>query len=408
MMKNSFLRFFSWKRGNELTIRKHYNEFYIVVILYLQSFIGLFTLFLPNAFIYVLDKLIFILLMFIVLTANNFKFNRYFWFIISMISVLFMINALFYQNPINLLGVYITFISIFIPVLYLINQDINYKSIFYFWEKISTLFTLLLPLYIYLVINSKISYFDVALLTNINVAGIAFNLVLVNRNKKFWSFLFLFANLFVGFIFGSRSIFVATVFILIFIYLIFYKDKNFKFYLQIFCWGVLLILIAINLIPLLLSLQNFLFDHNISSRNLNLFIQQLTAQNRELYLSGRDDIYPVVLNYLSKSSGFPSGLGVARVLTGGVYYHAHNFFLELLLTFGVIIGSIFSLVYIYIIIFLSLKSRKTYRDAFIIILLVSFTVRSFFAAYFLQDTMFILGFSMLMKNLFSKKGTQNL
>ena len=85
-----------------------------------------------------------------------------------------------------------------------------------------------------------------------------------------------------------------------------------------------------------------------------------------------------------------------------------TFFLELLLTFGVIIGSIFSLVYIYIIIFLSLKSRKTYRDAFIIILLVSFTVRSFFAAYFLQDTMFILGFSMLMKNLFSKKGTQNL
>ena len=194
-MKNSFLRFFSWKRGNELTIRKHYNEFYIVVILYLQSFIGLFTLFLPNAFIYVLDKLIFILLMFIVLTANNFKFNRYFWFIISMISVFFMINALFYQNPINLLGVYITFISIFIPVLYLINQDINYKSIFYFWEKISTLFTLLLPLYIYLVINSKISYFDVALLTNINVAGIAFNLVLVNRNKKFWSFLFLFAKI---------------------------------------------------------------------------------------------------------------------------------------------------------------------------------------------------------------------
>ncbi len=130
----------------------------------------------------------------------------------------------------------------------------------------------------------------------------------------------------------------------------------------------------------------------IRSRNLNLFISQLSGKDTSEFLSGRDSIYPVVLEYLRGNGAFPSGFGVARKLTNGLYYHSHNFFLEMILILGflgfaILIGCFFIKMQVLF------KNRKHKNNKmmleFIVILLSSFVVRSLTGTYFVTDVVFL-------------------
>ena len=87
---------------------------------------------------------------------------------------------------------------------------------------------------------------------------------------------------------------------------------------------------------LLLRLNEVLANFGIRSRTISLFLSD------GLNTSGRDGIYSLAINAILKSPVFGYGIGADSFITGHDY--VHNFFLEVLLHFGIIIGVIISIV----------------------------------------------------------------
>lgn len=122
----------------------------------------------------------------------------------------------------------------------------------------------------------------------------------------------------------------------------------------------------------------------------------LQYQNNSFFQSAeRIRIYKTAFSYLSKSitSILPKGLFFDRVILGGVY--AHNYFLELLIDFGTVIGSV-----------LSIKSMiflwKTYRcsirsdiTSLYLVILFSCLLRYLLSGSFFTEPLFYLGVGLL-------------
>jgi len=126
-----------------------------------------------------------------------------------------------------------------------------------------------------------------------------------------------------------------------------------------------------------------------------LFITQLSGKSENAVISsGRDDIYPVIFKYIKEENVFfPSGFGVARNLTDGAYYHAHNFFLEFILIFGLLGFSLF-IVFFSVKVLAMRKWRKNVEDQikfdFLLILSISFILRSLMGTHFIKDVIFLV------------------
>ena len=95
---------------------------------------------------------------------------------------------------------------------------------------------------------------------------------------------------------------------------------------------ILLGIVAIVYFQELLTLiADILADFGIRSRSINLFLRS------GVHMSGRDSIYQRALKALVDSPILGLGLAGDRLLVGGSY--VHNLFLEILLHFGIIVGS---------------------------------------------------------------------
>lgn len=82
-----------------------------------------------------------------------------------------------------------------------------------------------------------------------------------------------------------------------------------------------------------ISLYHFFLKFGINSRTLNLFLLD------RVYLSGRDKIYAKVIDEISQNPLIGIGIAGDRRIIGGSY--VHNFFMEVVGNFGIILGSIF-------------------------------------------------------------------
>jgi hypothetical protein len=87
---------------------------------------------------------------------------------------------------------------------------------------------------------------------------------------------------------------------------------------------------------ILLSLSSFLSKFGIRSRSIALLLRP------DIHLSGRDSLFRVVVEELMKSPIIGLGLAGDRPLIGG---YVHNFFLEVLSHFGVIVGLIVLIIF---------------------------------------------------------------
>jgi len=87
---------------------------------------------------------------------------------------------------------------------------------------------------------------------------------------------------------------------------------------------------------ILLSLSSFLSKFGIRSRSIALLLRP------DINLSGRDSLFRVVVEELMKSPIIGLGLAGDRPLIGG---YVHNFFLEVLSHFGVIVGLIVLIIF---------------------------------------------------------------
>ncbi|HWL26471.1 MAG TPA: O-antigen ligase family protein [Ureibacillus sp.] len=87
----------------------------------------------------------------------------------------------------------------------------------------------------------------------------------------------------------------------------------------------------VNLQTILLFLYKWLMQFGLSSRSLKLLM------SGDVYLSGRDDIYGKVLAVIRDNPILGVGITGDRALLNGTY--SHNIFLEILVNYGVLIGS---------------------------------------------------------------------
>lgn len=126
-------------------------------------------------------------------------------------------------------------------------------------------------------------------------------------------------------------------------------------------------------------LYKLLSTLGINSRSILLFL------SGEIHLSGRDRLYGLVIDAIINDP--LSGIGVAgdRRIIGGSY--AHNFFIEVLGNFGVIIGLVFSIAFLLLII-RSLATKDKSKYSMIAIWLCYGFVHLMVSSSYLEDIKF--------------------
>ena len=158
---------------------------------------------------------------------------------------------------------------------------------------------------------------------------------------------------------GSRG---PILCIVVFIVLKFFKPRQIITHRKIVCKFTLVaigVIVLFYLKEIIMILDNFLMNFGVKSRTLSLFLNE-----RGLYLSGRDEIYKKVLDEISIN--LLTGIGIAgdtRII--GKSY-VHNFFIEVIGNFGIILGSIF-IIGIILLIINSIISKDTIEYDIVII-----------------------------------------
>lgn len=380
------------RRYSEKTI----NSWIIVIYIYATSISLLFAMFTST---FLLKNIIILFLIVLSLFINNFKFNKYFLYYLIALMIFLFSNAVLVDNPTYPLGdgLNLLFYS-FIPFYIVSINGIVTKKIISYWLKAAIFFSLLMPIYYYLRITYVITYYEIGLIAYYNFFGLI-TYAFINKNNKLWIFILI--NLSVIGILGSRMTFLASILTLFIAYLVFSPKKNFIYYAKIILTFLLAGIIYLNLLNILNSINLFLLNRGISSRNLTLFIQQINGSaSSDSILSGRQEIYPVVLSYIKERGFFPSGFGMARFLTEGKYYHSHNFLTELILIFG-IFGLIILLTLTVVRIFEIKKNKYGYTESInyklSFLIFISFLLRSITGTHFVSDVMFLISIALFLR-----------
>lgn len=131
-----------------------------------------------------------------------------------------------------------------------------------------------------------------------------------------------------------------------------FKFTNSKILFNLITIGII-IPAFIYLDYILKFIYNSLLNFGIESRSILLFLRE------DVHLSGRDYIYQNNMREIMESPILGLGLGGDRNINGGGY--VHNFFLEVLANFGLIVGGILLVLMIVLILkSLLVKDKKNY------------------------------------------------
>ncbi|MGP4064075.1 O-antigen polymerase [Oceanobacillus sp. M65] len=379
------------------------NTFILVIYLYITSISLLLA---PVMNVFVAKNILLIGLIIFTIFVNNLRITRKIVIFYVLLILFITINMLTvsYKDFVFADGVNLILYS-FTPI-YLLSQRI--VSFTYFkgiWLKLAIFFTYSLPIYYIYRQNGLISYYDIGFLSHLNILIILYSLLVIKKRRNIVMILYLITNVFVLAILGSRMVLVATVFTSLCTYFLLANKRSIKFYINTIIFFGLGLLISQNLISILIYINDTISSYGLRSRNLSMFIAQLSGSydDFEMFLSGRDSIYPVVIEYLLEKGVFPSGFGVARNLTNGAYYHSHNFLMELMLIFGlfgfILILGVFGKKLITL-----FKARYNQENSIMFnllgVLMVSFLMRSLTGTHFVTDVIFLfcLGVILSIKN----------
>lgn len=182
-------------------------------------------------------------------------------------------------------------------------------------------------------------------------------LVFAYQKKNRYKFLSL-VGLLIILLLGSRGPFIIALFYYVVLILSNIKLNTFKSYILIvFLITSSLIILSVDIVSLFNYINN---TFGIDSRTLDLL-----AQGQITYDAGRDSLTKILIDSISNSGLWGYGIFGDRPLLDGTY--AHNFFLEVIVDFGIIFGVL------------------------IIIIFVVFTIRKFLSSK--DKTFFLLFFS---------------
>lgn len=193
---------------------------------------------------------------------------------------------------------------------------------------------------------------------------------------------------------GSRGpVFCIGVFIFLKFIKIFKKlsYKNLLKYISIFSSGIIGFVFIDNI---LILLSKFLLTFGIRSRSISLFLGD------KIYLSGRENLYELVIKEIMNKPVM--GIGIAgdrRVLGGG---YVHNFLIEIIANFGIIVGSFLVIILVLMILKVIIKKNQTKYNIAIIWISLGF-ISLIFSGSYITDMQFWIFLGILINVLFFNK-----
>lgn len=381
----------------------------IILYIYLNSYLSLLKFFFSDSLLFLVELTIYIVIFSISLMKNNFIIRKN--TLILLFSVLFasIVNILITDEIGNVSTLAIRIVISSLVPLYLITQKlVTYHKILDSWLKFALFNTVLLPIFYYLRSHFIIEYIDIAEFTYLNCIILFYNLFL-GKSKKIFSLLTLLPNFTLLLVAGSRMILIATIIVFLVILFLLNHSQTFRYYTSSLFGLLILGIIIFNLENILIIISNWLNAHNISSRNITLFLQYIKGAKFEDISSGRDGIYEIVTNYIYNTGGLPHGIGKVYSLTKGEYYHAHNIFLEMTLTFGIIITIVLIFLFLSkLFVYYQHRNINIYQFRFLMLIATPYFIRSLVGTYFLTDPLFLTVFSLMLTNLTKEKTDENL
>ncbi|MDT2813651.1 hypothetical protein P7H75_02230 [Vagococcus carniphilus] len=372
------------------------NSWLLVFYLYLHSILVPFNYFLNENRLANLEMLMLISLSIYVLLINReiikVKMLVLYFFLLSF----FLLNVLIveykqYVYPVIVMMV----ISSFLPVFLLGTRKINFEYILSYWFKMARFLSYFyVPILFLLRSNKIIGYFEVAQFVHLN-SIILFYYLIVKEKKDIFTVLLLILNFLMLLTMGSRMVLIATVttFAVIILFLNRKNRRSYFLYSGLFCGIGLIAFLYVE--DILVFILGVLSKHGIPSRNILLLLQYVQGTEIKELSSGRDYIYPIAKELVSKGQGLPQGLGVIRNATSGQYYHAHNIFFEMTITFGFIFFALFITWWIFKTYLLYKYNKKNAVFSFFIIISIPYFIRALVGTYFLTDSFFLVAFSIL-------------
>lgn len=188
----------------------------------------------------------------------------------------------------------------------------------------------------------------------------------------------------IGFVFllmcGNRgSVLILLLFILIYILLI--TDKKRRIAL---CAGMLAVSVAIvYYFQILVGALMGLFMH----LGMSIRVFERLLEGTFLYSQGRDIIGDTLWSAIMKNPVFGYGLASDRVIAGS---YAHNYAVELWVSFGLFIGSVILIATSYLIIRAWLVTKEKSSKIFLLALICIGFLKLFISSSFLQEGMFFM------------------
>lgn len=196
-------------------------------------------------------------------------------------------------------------------------------------------------------------------------------------------------------LFGSRGPLIGIILYGV-IQFVLYKKKNRMIRLIITCIVMLLMVLIIMDGSLIKNILSFLAEKGIVSRTLSKLVNNLATDD-----TGRNIIRHSITN-LFNYNGILFGYGPLgdQILTG---YYSHNLILEILVTFGLLLGPILIFVFTFFLIFSFIKSKGTILNNYLIIFLCLSIPKLFLSSSFWRESFFWILMGMIVNTISKNK-----
>lgn len=304
----------------------------------LQPFASLLNSQLPIA-------IVTLLLVVYALFINKLKVKAYVIVSFLIVTIFFMLNSLFnYDNTSLTLLIYMEFFVKCFTAFYIASLDVNEKDLYNAFIKLALLNFLAIFIYPFVDFFNSMNYmrFGYAMLPSTII------FLYASFHKKFnpsWFVLGIIA-LFLTIIYGSRG--PIIVLFLMFILVLVFTNKltliNKYIITGLSSIFLLLVTVMITKQNTLLIIINYLNGKGINTYAL-IKLERVFSQGIAEASSGRNVIYPILIEYIRESPLWGHGIGHVQQ---DLEFTAHNFLLQILVESGVIGLIVWLLIWIYV------------------------------------------------------------
>lgn len=307
----------------------------LAIILVIYIYIPYFANILENTFkLSSLYEYIIYMILAIIAIGTTMSINKRVVTFLFVFCLMIVINyfVVTYQHYVFIEGTQ-ALIRITVPCLCVSNNIFNLKIFVEKWWKFSKLN---LPLVLVAVVLLKQGLVHYSLFTGICVPNVFIGsyMVLQGIDKRKWLYINVAINVLVTAVFGGRMSAVISACMILFAYVYSDKIKLWKKIIIIVGLVVSVYILLSNLVDILYWISQKLAQYGMQSRSVNLMINQI--KNNEIYLTNRDYIYTVCIEYIRGRAGLPGGFGIPLYITSGKYYYTHHIILQFLTFFGIL------------------------------------------------------------------------